>query len=96
MSRDAHLEAYSLAVGDAWVEHVKRDLAADNRAATGGWPGTMREARARTYAHFTNHAALERHGALSRDELEHAVRAVYERARGRWLACARTDDEESP
>jgi len=24
------------------------------------------------------------------------VRAVYERARNRWLACVRTDDEENP
>src|SRR5581483_7822439 len=93
VNRDAHLEADSLAVGDAWVEHVKRALAADNRVASGGWPGTMREARARTYAHFTNHAALQRHGALSHDELEQAVRAVYDRARNRWLACARTDGE---
>lgn len=96
MSRAELLDADSRAVGDAWVEHVKVDLAADEREATGGWPGTMREARARTYAHFTNQAALDRYGALSRDELEHAVRAVYERARNRWLACARTDDEENP
>ena len=46
----------------------------------------MREARARTYAFFN--------GALSAIELEHAVRAVYDRARAEWLACARTDDEE--
>lgn len=54
----------------------------------------MREARARTYAFFTNADAAQRHGVLSAMELEHAVRAVYDRARGQWLACAQTDDEE--
>jgi len=82
-------------VGDAWVERVKDDLRRDDRDPAGGWPGTVREARARTYAHFTKGAARERFGALSHDELEHAVRAVYDRARVRWLACAHTDDEET-
>jgi len=94
-SRAARLAADSIAVGDAWVDNVRLDLAADEREATGGWPGTMREARARTYARFTNLDALERYGSLSRNELDDAVRAVYERARARWLACARADDDES-
>ncbi len=96
MNRDASLQADSLAVGDAWVERVKLDLHRENREAAGGWPGTMREARARTYAYFTNDIAVGRYGVLTRDELEHAVRAVYERARIRWLADAATDEEESP
>jgi hypothetical protein len=92
--RTAVLEADSLAVGDAWVERVKLDLRKENRQAAGGWPGTMREARARTYAYFTNADVAQRYGVLSPIELEHAVRAVYDRARGQWLACAQTDDEE--
>jgi hypothetical protein len=95
VERIAVLEADSLAVGDAWVERVKLDLRRENRQAAGGWPGTMREARARTYAYFTNADATQRYGVLSPTELEHAVRAVYERARGQWLACAQTDEEEN-
>ena len=94
MSRE-ELTVLSLAIGDAWVEHVKLDLRHENREVAGGWPGTMREARARAYAHFTDGAAVERHGVLTRDELEHAVRAVYEHARARWLQSARNDDEEN-
>ena len=81
-------------IADAWVERVKLDLRRQNRQATGGWPGTMREARARTYAFFTSADAAQQHGVLSATELEHAVRAVYGRARGQWLAYAHTDDEE--
>ena len=73
-------EADSVALGDAWVEVVRHDLRVDHRPITGGWPGTMTEARARTWAHF--------HGALTADELELAARAVYGRARRRWLARA--------
>lgn len=95
MKLNETLEAGSLAVGDAWVERVRHDLRADNRPTAGGWPGTMREARARTYAFFTNEAGLRRFGVLSADELELVVRAVYERARNQWLACAQTDDGEA-
>jgi hypothetical protein len=76
-------------VGDAWVDHVREHLRMDNRATTGGWPGTLREARARTYAHL----ATVRHRSVSPDELELATRAVYDRARHRWLASALVDHE---
>lgn len=96
MSREDLLQAQSVAVGDAWVECVRLDLHADDREATGGWPGTMREARARTFAHFSSDPVVGRHGALTADELERAVRVVYERARVKWLAFARADVEERP
>lgn len=83
------LEAGSLAVGDAWVEHVRHDLRTDSRRATGGWPGTLREARARTYAHFATEAGARRYGVLTADELEHAARSAYGRARHQWLEQAR-------
>ena len=87
MNRERYVESHSQIVGDAWLAHVALDLRREQRTATGGWPGTMSEARARTAAHFQ--------GALTREELEAATRAVYQRARGRWLAYARTDGEES-
>jgi len=80
-------------VGDAWVDVVRRDLLRDNRATAGGWPGTMREARARTYAHFTSNAVVQRYGVLSAAELELAARAVYDRARQQWRACAEREEE---
>ena len=89
MGRNEMLEAGSLDVGDAWVEQIRRDLRADSRRVCGGWPGTLREARALTYAHFANGAAARRYGVLTADELEVAARAAYGRARDRWLEQAR-------
>ncbi|HEY2366896.1 MAG TPA: hypothetical protein VGH87_10935 [Polyangiaceae bacterium] len=76
--------ADSQAVGEAWVEHVRLDLRRDNRRVSGGWPGTMREARALTLAHF---------GALGPEDLERVVHAVYARARRLWLAEAKAADD---
>ena len=90
MNRERYVESNSQIVGDAWVAHVALDLRREQRTAAGGWPGTMSEARARTTAHFRG---LSITGALTREELEAATRAVYQRARGRWLAYARTDSE---
>jgi hypothetical protein len=87
-------EADLLRVGSAWVARVQRDLREDNRRTRGGWPGTLREARAHAYAHFGTKAAMRRYGVLTADQLEVAVRAVYKHARDQWLACAQADDEE--
>ena len=90
VNRERYVENHSQIVGDAWAQHVALDLRRERRTAAGGWPGTMSEARARTTAHFRGLS-----GALTREELENAARAVYQRARGRWLAYARTDAEEA-
>jgi hypothetical protein len=76
------LEADSFAVGDAWVEHVRRDLENASRRIAGGWPGTVGEARARTQAHF----AQRRARSLSPDDLERVAVGAYRRARRQWLA----------
>ncbi len=87
------LEAGSFAIGDAWVARVQRDLRNDNRVIAGGWPGTMREARAATHAHFTNADARRQYGVLTSAELELAARITYEHARKRWLSSATTENE---
>jgi len=86
---NAELAAQSIA--DGWVARVQRDLRVANRALAGGWPGTMREARAVTHAHF--YATREQHGALEAEELERIARMTYERARKRWLSSAATESE---
>ena len=88
-SRAARLAADSIAVGDAWVDNVRLDLAADEREATGGWPGTMREARSRTLMG----CAIARHPDFDPDALAALTRAVYEAARRRWDAIAEPDPE---
>jgi len=91
VNRERYVESHSQIVGDAWAQNVALDLRREQRTAAGGWPGTMSEARARATAHFRGLSV----SALTRDELENAARAVYQRARGRWLAYARTDGEET-
>lgn len=88
VNRERYVESHSQIVGDTWVEHVATGLRQEQRTAAGGWPGTMSEARARTTAHF-------RGISITREELEIASRAVYQRARASWLAYARTDAEEA-
>jgi hypothetical protein len=75
------LDAESIVVGDAWVETVRSELRESRRRITGGWPGTVREARALTYAHFSARAS-----ALSPEDLERVARGAYRRARRQWLA----------
>ena len=87
MNRE-QVASHSQIVGDAWAQRVALDLRREQRTAAGGWPGTMSEARAHASAHF-------RGKPLTAGELEDAARAVYQRARGRWLAYARTDAEEA-
>jgi len=53
----------------------------------------MREARACAYAHFTSNAVVQRYGVLTAAELELAARAVYDRARQQWRACAEREEE---
>jgi hypothetical protein len=72
------------AIGNAWVASVQNDLRDDSRAAVGGWPGTVREARQRTTAHFVV--------PLTPAALDEAARIVYGHARTRWLATARSED----
>lgn len=93
MSREELLHAYSIVVGNAWVERVRLDLRRDDRQPTGGWPGTIREARARTHAHFSD-GAVTALSNLTAEEFERVVRLVYEHARGQWLAFAHADAAE--
>ena len=75
-------EAVAFAVADAWVENVWRELVSTQRQLSGGWPGTVGEARARTQAHF----ALRRAKAPSPADFERIAVATYRQARRQWLA----------
>jgi hypothetical protein len=81
-ARRALLERVAIATGERWADGWRESLRRQGRRASGGWPGTVTEARALVAAHFT----AERHGpALTYDELECAARISYASARHRWL-----------
>ncbi len=46
-TRRAAIDKSAATLGRAWAEHCRRELHGEGRAASGGWPGTMREARSR-------------------------------------------------
>ena len=80
-------------LGEVWAEATRADLRHEQRILAGGWPGTLSEARARAFAHFSSAASVGDLGALDAPELELAAREVYARARQVWLAGASGDVE---
>jgi hypothetical protein len=84
-ARRALIEQTAATLGRTWAESCRHDLSREGRAASGGWPGTLREARARV-----GHVMLvEAHGrqkrlTITQAERELAVRAAYASAREEW------------
>jgi hypothetical protein len=75
------LEQGAIATGERWADRCREALRQQGRRASGGWPGTVTEARALVSAHFA--AEL---GPLTYDELQSAAKLSYTRAKRQWLA----------
>jgi alkylhydroperoxidase family enzyme len=83
------LEALARRVGSAWVEEWRRELAVDGRPMSGGWPGTLSEARER--------AATRMRDELRSDDpatLEAVARKANEIARSLWLSQSERDEDD--
>jgi hypothetical protein len=78
----------AVVVGEKWAENWREDLRKEGRPVSGGWPGTLPEARARVTAYFGQELARKRLPVLTADELGWAARATYERAKRDWLGKA--------
>jgi len=74
------------AIGKAWAESYIDALLRDGRPITGGWPGTMSEARARVSgcARRSSSAELDHHAL---------ARRAYVAARARWLSRSASDPD---
>lgn len=81
-ARQAFLDRAAQAEGSAWGDVVARDLSRQNRRLTGGWPGTLTEARFRVARRIF--ADLGPGFGATQQELEQAARAAYKCARDRW------------
>lgn len=80
-ARRALLEQGAITTGERWADRWCDSLRRQGRRASGGWPGTVREARALVAAYFT----AELHGpALTYDELECAAKISYASAKHHW------------
>jgi hypothetical protein len=87
------IERAAMAAADDWVRRLSGELLAERRAAAGGWPGTMSEARNCTRAYVIGELARRQATPPTADELEFAARASYARARTQWLSGARSTDD---
>ncbi len=91
-SREATARLDTRADGEQWAAEVREQTVADNRRVSGGWPGTLSEARARV----ARLAARLPHLDVAATEREEAARALYDSARAWWLLRqekGRDDDE---
>jgi hypothetical protein len=87
--REAFLEQTAVTVGRSWVDQCRHALHLEGRAAAGGWPGTLREARVRMQ-HYLE-AELARH-RITDTERELLARRAYASARTEWFLKVEPDE----
>jgi hypothetical protein len=78
--------------GEQWARGWRDELQSDHRRASGGWPGTIAQARVCARANLSAALTRLRLAAPSPTELEQAARLTYARARSVWLALAHGED----
>lgn len=84
-ARQASIEAGATALGRAWAALRRHELHSDGRPASGGWPGTLSEARARVGRRLIVEARGGRSELLiSEAEREVAARLANSSAREEW------------
>ena len=82
------------AAGQAWALDWSTTLSGEGRAVSGGWPGTLSEARGRVAACVARRVGPAKR--VSAEELESLARRAYAAARKTWLARAElADDDEA-
>ena len=93
-TRRVLLEQGATAVAERWASTWREDLRKQGRPASGGWPGTVPEARARVTAYLGAELARRRMRTLSSDEAGWATQATYASAKRDWLARVDRDDPD--
>ena len=79
--------------GRAWADSVRALLSSEGRAAAGGWPGTLSEARVRL------ESVMRTSAKPTADERDRLARLLYNAARSYWLvhreAAMEPDEDDS-
>ena len=83
---DADLDALAVTAGRDWAAVRVRELAEQDRQVAGGWPGTLREAKAQVLAALSKRGA----GAPTVEQLDGLARTATAAARA---AASRRNDE---
>ncbi|MET0413659.1 MAG: hypothetical protein ABW217_20285 [Polyangiaceae bacterium] len=76
-------------LGRSWANDLHAALVREKRRASGGWPGTLGEAR----VHVARALRCQGMRLASVQESEGAARIVYASARSAWNAIRDTDDD---
>jgi hypothetical protein len=90
--REALLEQTAVTVGRSWVDQCRHDLHLEGRAAAGGWPGTLREARVRMQRYLGDELTRHRIAGVTDDEREFLARRAYASARSEWFLKVEPDE----
>jgi hypothetical protein len=93
-ARRALLERAAAAVGESWAREWLAELGSQGRPASGGWPGTMTQARSRVRPAMLAELSRARLASAEPHELDRSAHAAYSRAREVWLASARADADD--
>lgn len=90
-TREETLGAVAIAAGHAWTRWWHAELARQGRRMSGGWPGTLSEARHRVLMHAVSELGAD--GALSPHELVALAHTAFATARADWIASAVRDPD---
>ena len=86
LRQNTSLERAVDAAGEAWARDWSIALSGEGRAVSGGWPGTLSEARSRVAVCLAKRSSTSRR--MSPEELESLARRAYAAAKKAWLARA--------
>lgn len=89
--RELLVERIVTAAASAWASSCFDALAREQRTVSGGWPGTLSEARGRALAGLVRALQAQSMPALTHEELADAARLTNALARRAWLANRRPD-----
>jgi hypothetical protein len=87
LSNDARSHAER--IGRGWAAELRASLLREKRRASGGWPGTLAEAR----AHIARAMSTQAKCAVTGKESENAARVAYASARSAWRENCAADDK---
>jgi hypothetical protein len=93
-SRQSLLAATAADVGQRLFALRRDEIVREGRVVAGGWPGTIREARALSIAVLAPVFAQRHMTAPTNDELGWVMHAAYDAARRAWLTSR--DPREEP
>jgi hypothetical protein len=84
-SREAVLCEQPILLGQTWATEWVQSMRNEGRRVSGGWPGTLPEARMKVQEHFERELSSRKMLPLSQEEVTQITTLVYERARNEWL-----------